>query len=235
MDLGNGYDQAARTPSAEHQASSDPEILRKIYESKLAMLKAVKSTLITNSDIVITIPQLTEAIDKLNEYLGRISKTPPETKENFIKIIARVSSALRNLAVMVENSDLLDETADKDVNLRELDELDLLRKGKRVYDYANMYMNSLCSFGVMEHVLIEFENKMEDFSCTVASKESQYMGDSLILEEQERLYNGALTHVSETVDRLVEELREAYPRFYNEYRTSRVIRNEEENKKKWIF
>lgn len=224
----------------EHgNANMEIENISHSSDRNLYMLRAVKTTLITNSDIVNTMPQLTIAIDKFSEYLDKINKNPPETKDNLIKLALRISSALHELAIMAENIELLDQTNIKEALLREMSDLDLVKLIKEIYEVANMYQNSLVSFGIQEHQIVNLEYVMDDF-CSSISLKGRAAGEEQ-QEDQNRIYDAAMEILNENIDIHIESIRTVYPRFYNEYQASRFLgsrkieTSESQSPVNWMF
>lgn len=224
----------------EHgNANMEIENVSHSSDRNLYMLRAVKTTLITNSDIVNTMPQLTIAIDKFSEYLDKISRNPPETKENLIKLVLRTSSALHELAIMAENIELLDQTNLKEPLLRQMSDLDLVKLVKEIYELANMYQNSLVSFGIQEHQIVNLEYIMDDF-CSSISINGRTAAE-VQQEDQNRIYDAALEILNDNIDSHIESIRTIYPRFYNEYQASRFLglrkpaTSESQSPVNWMF
>lgn len=187
----------------------DPRILKNIY-----------LTLITNSDITSAIPQLTQIIDEFGELIPNLDSNKyslingtgefnvQALTDNFYYLLEKILIALNEYGAMIENSELLAFTSvEKECPLTS-DQTNFMKKVKMAFTYANQFLFALERFGIRKHHLVEFE--MEINNC----EKYNLLNEN---EVKERIYSLLFR-----IDHLIELLKDRYPRFYNEYKMSKL-------------
>lgn len=187
----------------------DPQLIRNIY-----------ITLLTNSDITSTIPQLTQIIDEFRELFPNISNMNFSQKSdsnefsingitsNFYYLFEKILVALNEYAALNENSELLSFTSTTKECPLIPDQSSFMKKVKCTLTYAHHYLNGIEKFGIKKHHLVEFE--MEVDNCEKYN----------LLNENE--VKQKISSLLFRIDHLIESLKDRYPRFYNEYQMSKL-------------
>ncbi|MCX6150039.1 MAG: hypothetical protein NTX22_05910 [Ignavibacteriales bacterium] len=229
--------------------------MEKDIEHKLEMIKAVQFTLLTNSDITSSNSKLIETVNTLNDYiqkLGSVNKVQQSNKsfdnsegytieEQFSRIFLRIVYALNSFASMVENVELMTETSTLKYHLNKIKGDDLLEKGKLMLNYAISNFPSLEHFGITERLLTDFESTLRNFSESLSGDISSFNPE---LEDENEDFNidEVIDFIENTVDNQVKSIRGTFPKFYNEYQTSRMnnklasqLKNAEQSSFKYYY
>lgn len=189
-----------------------------IYDPQL--LKNIYITLLTNSDITSTIPQLTQIIDEFRELFPNIGTINYSSKSdsnefnihrvtsNFYYLLEKILVALNEYAVISENAELLAFISITKECPLIYNQSSFTKKAKSTLTYAHQYLFAIERFGIRKHNLVEFE--MEINNC----EKYNLLNEN---EVKEKIYSLLFR-----IDHLIESLKERYPRFYNEYQMSKL-------------
>jgi len=205
-------------------------------ESKMAMIKAVQYALNSNSDIITGYPKLVETINTFNEFISKVPQIQKQTtsqiknktertnpEEQFSKILLQVSKQLNSYAAMVENVEIMTETIALKNNFSKLQKYELLEKGRRIFHYLIENFLYLEHFGIQEGTLKEFELKMRNFDKFLSDQDNNDLKKTYTSDEELSI-DEVVNFIEESLDDEIKELKIRFPRFYNEYLNSRMMK-----------
>ncbi len=207
------------------------------FDQKVAMLKAVQYTLLTNNDIISSDSILIETSNLLSEYTRMLNYsikhnygenqngyndhyTPEEkVRKDLLKIVL----ALNSFAAMGEDINLMTETSKFKYEMDQLDKTEVERQASGFLDIAISNITSLEHFGISDKFLTEFSGRLKKLQENIAvdNYNKDYPSDH---ENEEIKLEEVLNFLENTVDNQINNLRSIYPRFYNEYRTARMLK-----------
>lgn len=206
------------------------------FESKLAMIKAVQYALNSNSDIITDYPKLAETINTFNEFISKIPVAQKQTnyqiknksekldpEEQFSKILLLVARQLNSFAAMVENVELMTETIALKNNFSKLHKYDLLEKGRRIFHYLIENFLYLEHFGIQESTVKEFELQMRNFDNYLSDQANNNL-KKMYTGDEELSIDEVVSFIEESLDEEIKLLRIRFPKFYNEYTRSRIMK-----------
>ncbi|HEX2866330.1 MAG TPA: hypothetical protein VHO03_04780 [Ignavibacteriales bacterium] len=197
--------------------------LPECFVNELKMLKSVKFTLCTNTDIVQTLPKFVQALDTFEDYLNKISRMYTDTKARLIQFTCRLASAVNTYGVMIDNDELITASLVKEDDLENQTDEVLFNRSSRILEDARKYLQAPNPFGIYQEIFSECEAVMNDFGYAVDMPQSHKKGNNSWKEEHDRLFINAHEFLNTTLDSLVDSLKGKYPGFYREYRKSRTV------------
>ena len=187
------------------------------HQTKMSLVKSVKYTLETNSDIINTIPDFVTARDVLSEKVKRFSSFYEETRRHFISVMLQIAESLREYGVMTENSEVIEHSAIRKDQLFRMGDKDLVIRCASVYKFARTYLQSLYLIGNLKNILSGSESQSIMFISQSAKTE-----DSSIFSLYNKFYIDIKEYMCVTIDKLVNDLKVNHPGFYIEYKSSRL-------------
>jgi len=193
--------------------------LIKNHQSNINILKKVKYTMSTNSDILSFYPNLIEAKDNVCKYINQLNDLYGQTKKHFVECILKIGEALKNYGVMTENSEIISEASVKENQLLEMNDHALLEKGFRIFRYAKSYIQSLYAFDNLKTIVNEC------YACTDEGIESEQINqnEKSAINVYRKTFIDAKEYLTNHVDSIFGEIREKHPAFYFEYRKARLV------------
>lgn len=192
------------------------------FKDELLMLKNVKFTLCTNTDIIQSLPSFVQALDTFENYINKISSMYKDTKTRLIKFTCRLATAVNTYGVMTENNELITESSFDEDDLENQSDENLLNKSRRILEHSRMYLQAPNPFGIYHEIFVECEDALDNFGYATDSM-TQNAEKNSWKKEHDRLFINAHEFMKETLDRLVDSLKAKHPRFYREYQKSRIV------------
>lgn len=197
------------------------------HQTKMSLVKSVKYTLETNSDIINTIPDFVTARDMLSDKVKRLCSFYEETRQHFIDVMLQIAESLKEYGVMTENSEVIEHSSLKKDLLLRMGDKELVIRCASVFKFARTYLQSLYLIGNMKNILSGFESQSILFSSTSVKTE-----DKSIYNFYNKLYSDVKEYLCITIDKLVNDLKEHHPGFYIEYKSSRLASSIDTGKEK---
>ena len=100
--------------------------------------------------------------------------------------------------------------------------MDLYNNGKIILEKARENKTSITLFGISERTIADFENALYLYGKLFGVK-SNYEVVPTKKEMTEKIIMEAELFLEKTIDNLVEEQKEKFPKFYNEYQSARIL------------
>lgn len=186
------------------------------HQSKIKIIKSVKFTLETNSDIIDLFPELILARDIFYNKEKTLCEFYSTNKHYFLKIVLKIAESLREYGVMADNSEIIEHGKITIEQLFKLGEKELAIKGLSIFNFAKTYFESLIHIGNLYNMLAEIKNESNIFN------ETLYNESHSLSDVYNQIHHDMKEFLFKTIDRLVNELKEKYPRFYIEYKSARL-------------
>jgi hypothetical protein len=197
------------------------------FKDELRMLKNVKFTLCTNTDIIQSLPAFVQALDTFEDYLNKIAGMYQDTKDRLINFTCKLASAVNTYGVMTENNELISESSLDEEELENQSDESLLHKSSRILEHARMYLQAPNPFGIYHEIFVECENAMDNYGYATDRPMSPQTEKNSWKLEHDRLFIKAHEFMYGTLDRMVDSMKAKYPRFYREYQKSRLVEKPE--------
>lgn len=213
--------------------------MNKREENKYTMYKAVEKILDENISIVNTIPALLQAVnkfktalndlsDKDNDYLNITKGSADKKKSNEVQLIDRlinISGALYVYARSVKNEELISISKLNKSSLTKIRDTELLQTAKAIYQKANENKTNLETYGVSSTDITDFNDKLKAYDDSLSSRESKSAQSKTARKALKKEFDNVDDILKEDIDNLVRLLNEKNPKFYEDYKSSRVIKD----------
>lgn len=186
------------------------------HQTKIRVIKCVKFTLETNSDIIDFFPDFILARDTFYDKERTLCDFYSNNKHYFIKIILKLAETLREYGVITDNSDIIEQSKLTADQLYKFNEKELVIKGLSIFNNAKIYFQSLTQIGNLHNILLEIKDGTSIFN------ESFNDNNNNLSEVYNKLHDDLKEFLYKTIDKLANELKEQYPRFYIEYKSARL-------------
>lgn len=193
------------------------------FASELKMLNKVRFTLCTNSDIVQTIPSFVQALDTFKDHLNKITGMYRDIKKQLIQFTCRLAEAVKTYGVMIDNSELIEESSVREDDLENQSDEVLLNKSNKILEDARIYLQPPNPFGIYHEILSECEAVMDNFGYAIDKTAYSPDEKNSWKNEHDALFVNAHEFLQGTLDTLAESLKTKHPGFYREYQLSRTL------------
>lgn len=202
-------------------------------EDKLKMLKSVQYTLLTNSDITSSFASevgkydgYLQKIRELSQKINRDVDSPGtnDLEENIRQASNKIAEAIRSYAAMAGRTDLMTNENIKSKVIEKSTGEELFNNCIKILETAKENLISINLFGVNEGKLHDYENMIFYYSKLKDNKNSTPAADVNVICEE------AVRFLEDTLDTLVEQAKNSFPKFYNEYKYARTTSEEKVDK-----
>ncbi|MCU7494042.1 MAG: hypothetical protein HF314_02630 [Ignavibacteria bacterium] len=225
-----GAEQAAKgglLPDLDLQEREIQRLIPEYFKDEFRMLKNVRFTLCTNTDIVQSLPNFVQALDTFEGYINNINRMYRDTKARLIEFTCRLAAAVNTYGVMIENDELIVESSVDEIFLENLNDEIILSRSGRILEHARRYLQAPNPFGIYHEIFTECETAMDDFGYATSGPGSSLRGKNNWKKEHDRLFVNAHEFMKNNLDRLVDSLKSKYPGFYREYQKARILEKHE--------
>jgi hypothetical protein len=189
------------------------------HQNKIKSIKSVKYVLDTNSDIINTLPDFISARDVFIDRINILNDFYCGTKSNFIKITLQVAEALKEYGVMTENSEIIEQGKIRKEHLIKKTDKEIAILGITILNFIKPYFQSLCQIGNLNNIL-SIINESPGLPKEMVPDE-----EITLIDLYNNIYNEIKIFLCRTIDALVNEIKDKFPRFYIEYKTVRIAAN----------
>lgn len=202
-----------------------------------AMLLATKGIIDDNMEYVKSIPALTVASQKLDQYVVQIESKDDEYL-NLPKGSSQrkrdLESELRTQAYALCNSLYVFGRQNNDSNICELVDINqsdfaklkgavLINKGKKVKELLDVHGSKLDIYGTTTDDITNFNNVLKDCDEANTKRNTLKTGSVSSRKELKVIFDDTNTFIKEELDKMMEVVRLKNPSFYTKYKNARQI------------
>ena len=203
--------------------------MNKREENKYTMYKAVEKILDDNISII---NKFKEALNNLsaidNQYLT-ITKGASDKKKNsekqLIKYLINISSALYVYGRKEGNEDLMSVSKINKSMLKKVRDTGLLQIAKAIYQKANENKDNIKDYGISDTNITDFNSILKAYDESLSSMESRGAQSKAARKTLSDEFNNVDEILKEDIDKLARILNDKNPVFYEDYKSSRVIKD----------
>jgi hypothetical protein len=213
--------------------------MRKHEENKLTMYKSVLTDLDSNKSKTDTVAAFAEPIMEFrttvqaiesktsqmdNAITGKTS-TKLKAEDELIRVLLPIAAALYTYGRKQNNAEISEKVKVQESYLRRMRDTELVIKARSIHALAVANVGSLGDYGITDVKVDDLSDKIENYNTSLGQRESGTAvrsGARLSLTE---LFAKADDILENSLDPLMELLRETFTEFYNEYFAARVIKD----------
>ena len=206
-------------------------------ENKLTMYLTVEKDCDANEDIWSNMPGFVDTFGRFKNLISEIktqqeiqkgkttgiTKSKQREEDEMIQATILTASAVRAFASIIGDDKLMSKVNYSPTNLMRLRDTDLRAVCQTIHDAAKSFISQLADYGVTPEDLEKLQKEINDFSEMIAEPRSAIGTRATATTKLEELFKQADTLLRDQLDMLMVNYKSSHPKFYNKYRSSRMI------------
>lgn len=207
--------------------------------NKLTMYKSVNGLLKEKTSVTAAVPafatvaqQFQEAIDAIeakNLEHQSVSKGRAQQKavneDELVDSLVTIGSLLYVFAVQTGDKALQESVKVTESMLKKMRDVDLLNRANTIHNYAQNQATELVNYGMDEAAITALGEKIETFSGALEDTEVGAAEKTAARQALSEAFDHADHVIYDMLDPLMEIFRTSQVEFYNQYMSSRVIKD----------
>lgn len=219
-------------------------------EDKLSMYLTVEKDCNANKDIWSNMPGFVDTFGRFKNLISEIktqqeiqkgrttgiTKSKQKEEDEMIQATIESASAVHAFASIIGDDELMSKVNYSPTNLMRLRDTDLRAVCQTIHDAAESVIAQLEDYGKTPEDLEKLQKEINDFSDMISEPRSAIGTRATATAKLEELFQEADTLLRDQLDMLMVNYKSSHPKFYNKYRSARMIvdmgrrsKNEEES------
>jgi hypothetical protein len=206
-------------------------------EDKLSMCLTVQKDCNVNKDIWSNMPAFVDTFGRFENLISKIktqqeiqkgkttgiTQSKQKEEDEMIQATVEIASAVHAFASIIGDDALMSKVNYSPTNLMRLRDTDLRAVCQTIHDAAESVIDHLGDYGKTPEDLEKLQKEINDFSDMIAEPRSAIGTRATATAELEKLFKEVDTILRDQLDMLMVNYKSSHPKFYNKYRSSRMI------------